>query len=92
MNPPGPFTTAELIPSQVHAEVTAYAVNNDKMHARALRGANGWQPWQAAKRFREEPGLIPLVYSEQQALNQCGWGHVWRRREHILEGFVAEQC
>ena len=82
MNPPGPFTTAELIPSQVHAEVTAYAVNNDKMHARALRGANGWQPWQAAKRFREEPGLIPLVYSEQQALNQCGWGHVWRRREN----------
>ena len=72
---PGPFTTSELIPEQVRRDVEAYAKSNDKMHSRAMRGSKGWQ---VAKGLREDP----LVYTEREALNECGWGHVWRRRDN----------
>ena len=73
LSPPGPFTTAELIPSAVVGEVTEYRLKVDALHARALRGANGWQ---AAKGLRP----TPLYYTESEALNACGRGYTWRKR------------
>ena len=38
---------------------------------RALRGNNGWRE---ASKLRP----TPKYYSEEEAINPCGWGFIWR--------------
>ena len=72
-NPPGPFTTAELIPDGVVPRVAAHGQAVSALLKRARRGKNGWK---VARRLRPEA----LILEEHEALNPCGRGYVWRKR------------
>jgi hypothetical protein len=73
-DPPGPFTTAQLIPAAVQEQVQKFA----KEVAEALRRAgSGPDGWRVARKLRP----TPVAFSEAEALNECGWGFAWRRRD-----------
>lgn len=72
-NPPGPFTTAELIPDGVVPNVSAHGRRVKDILGRAQRGDKGAQ---VARSLRPQP----LIYTEEQALNPCGRGYVWQQR------------
>ena len=72
-NPPGPFSTAELIPDGVVPNVSAHGRRVRDILRRAQRGDKGAQ---VARALRPQP----LIYTEAQALNPCGWGYVWHKR------------
>ena len=72
-NPPGPFTTAQLIPQPAIEGVTNHHQQVASMLARAGRGEQGWRH---AKRLRPQA----LILEEHEALNECGRGHVWAKR------------
>ena len=71
--PPGPFTTAQLIPAAVVEKVHAHGHAFLGCLERAGRGEHGWRH---ARQLRPEA----LILTEQEALNECGWGYVWRKR------------
>ena len=73
--PPGPFTTAQLIPAKCHGEVVHHGRVVAGLLSRA-RGSKGGA--HAACKQRPEP----LIYEEHEALNECGWGYTWRKRPH----------
>ena len=72
--PPGPFTTAQLIPLAVQQQVLQFASEVTEVLRRADGGANGWR---VARKLRP----TPMAFSEAEALNECGWGFAWRRRD-----------
>ena len=75
VDPPGPFTTDQLIPADVQRDVPAHAVQVRACIRRA-KGSGGGAV-HVARRLRPEA----LIYEEHEALNPCGWGYVWRRRD-----------
>ena len=75
-SPPGPFSTAQLIPDKVVLEVTNHGRLIQQVLARCARGANGWKVMRRAR-------PLPLTYSESEGINACGHGYVWRRRAHV---------
>jgi hypothetical protein len=74
VDPPGPFTTAQLIPADVQRQVQQHGRDVRACLRRALGGGSGGV--HVARRLRPEA----LILEEHEALNECGWGHVWRRR------------
>ena len=72
--PPGPFTTAQLIPIAVQEQVLKFAADVAEALRRADGGVNGWR---VARKLRP----VPVAFSETEALNECGWGFAWRRRD-----------
>jgi hypothetical protein len=73
-DPPGPFSTAELIPDGVVDKVKKHGRQVQEALRRSRRGTDGWK---AGKRLRPEA----LILSEEEALNECGRGFVWRKRK-----------
>ena len=73
-DPPGPFTTAQLIPAAVQEQVQKFAKEVAEALRRAGGGADGWR---VARKLRP----TPTAFSEAEALNECGWGFAWRRRD-----------
>ena len=67
---PGPFTTAQLIPDGIYHKTVGFGRDITNCLKRARRGEDGWR---IARDLRPEP----LVWTEQQALNPCGWGFRW---------------
>jgi hypothetical protein len=81
--PPGPFTTEELIPDKMLAVIVDHGDALDSSAARAGRGKNGHHQ---AKKLRPEC----RAFTEKQALNPCGRGHIWRfneadRKWHVVQ-------
>ena len=72
-NPPGPFTTAQLIPSKCWHEVTEHGALIGSLLDRSERGEMGHRVALTQRPAR-------LHYTEEQALNPCGWGHDWIQR------------
>ena len=73
LNPPGPFTTEQLIPMGVYEDVVDYVrVVSGEVIPRARRGGNGWRH---ARDLRPDP----KTYTEEEALNECGRGYQWER-------------
>ena len=85
VNPPGPFTTDELIPAEAQRKV--------RQHGRAVRAclrrarSGGSAAVSVARRLRPEALILeqseavdPVDLAEHEALNPCGRGFVWRRR------------
>ena len=75
-NPPGPFTSKQLIP------VAAFdGVNRHRRATRAamVRAAAGPQGWAVAKSLRPDA----LVLEEHEALHECGWGHTWQKQPAV---------
>ena len=72
-NPPGPFTTAELIPDGVVPNVSAHGRRVRDILRRAQRGHKGAQ---MARALRPQP----LIYTEAEALNPRARGYVWHKR------------
>ena len=68
---PGPFTTEELIPSKVYDETVSFGKQVVKLLRRAKRGKDGWR---IARDMRPES----KTWTEEEALNPCGRGWVWR--------------
>ena len=75
-DPPGPFTTAQLIPEDVVTRVEAHGRRVVDLLKRARRGARGAQ---VARGMRPEA----LILEEHEALNECGRGWTWRRRSDV---------
>ena len=73
LNPPGPFSTAQLIPQSVLEGVTAHGSRVRHLLGRAKRGVGGPQ---VARKLRP----VPLIFTEDEALNPCGRGFVWCKR------------
>ena len=71
---PGPFTTAQLIPVSVQGQVVRFASEVAAALKRADAGDSGWR---VARKLRP----TPVAFSEAEALNECGWGFAWRRRD-----------
>lgn len=71
---PGPFTTAQLIPVSVQGQVLQFASEVAAALKRADAGDSGWR---VARKLRP----TPVAFSESEALNECGWGFAWRRRD-----------
>ena len=81
--PPGPFTTAQLIPQAVYESVVKHGrTTSTTVLERAARGANGWR---AAKSLRPEP----LIYSEEEALHPCGRGRQWYQPDPSIDRWWA---
>ena len=76
VDPPGPFTTAQLIPIGVPERVIEHGRRVQGSLKRARRGDNGWKQ---ARALRPEA----FILEEHEALNPCGWGHVWRQRPDV---------
>ena len=77
-DPPGPFTTEELIPQHVYTDTVEYGrVVSGQVIPRAQRGDNGWR---RARDLRPDP----VTYTEKEALNECGWGYIWEHRADKL--------
>ena len=72
-NPPGPFTTEQLIPNTAQLRVAEQKAKIVDVLKRAARGKQGWA---VAKRLRPEA----LILEEHEALNPCGYGYTWRKR------------
>ena len=72
-DPPGPFTTAELLPAGVYEAVVRHGVQVKHALQRARRGEDAWKH---AKSARPEA----LILEEHEALNPCARGYVWRKR------------
>ena len=72
-NPPGPFTTAQLIPHEAVRRVKKHGAAIVSLLKRAQRGAKGPK---VARGLRPEA----LILEEHEALNRCGRGWTWRRR------------
>ena len=75
-NPPGPFTTAELIPTGTVERVVNTVRGNQACLSRASRGENGPA---AARKIRPEA----LILEQHEALNPCGWGYTWRKQRDV---------
>ena len=71
---PGPFTTAQLIPLPVQGQVLQFAREVAEALKRAGAGDSGWR---VARKLRP----TPVAFSETEALNECGSGFAWRRRD-----------
>ena len=76
VDPPGPFTTAQLIPPDAIYSVTTHRRAVTLAIARARRGRKGWA---AAKRLRP----AALILEEEEALNPCGRGYTWSKRDGV---------
>ena len=74
VNPPGPFTTDQLIPRDTQRRVHQHG-QLVKMCIKRARGG-GASSVHVARRLRPEA----LILVEREALNPCGFGYVWRRR------------
>ena len=72
-NPPGPFTTAQLIPRKCVQEVIAHGELIGSLLDRAERGVSGHRASLSQRPAR-------LHYTEEQALNPCGRGYDWIQR------------
>ena len=69
---PGPFTTEQLIPEGVYRTTVDFGrIISGKVLDRAERGVDGWR---VARDLRPPS----IVWSEHEALNECGWGFRWR--------------
>lgn len=68
---PGPFTTEQLIPEGIYHTTVGFGKGIFKCLDRAGRGEQGW-------RIARDLRPVPLIFTEQQALNPCGWGFTWR--------------
>ena len=75
-NAPTPKTTEELIPEKVFSAVVSHGRLVQSVLRRARRGKDGWKQ---ARSARPEA----LIFEEHEALNECGWGWVWRKRPAI---------
>jgi hypothetical protein len=58
----------------VQEQVQKFAKEVAEALRRAGGGADGWR---VARKLRP----IPTAFSEAEALNECGWGFAWRRRD-----------
>ena len=76
VNPPGPFKTKVLIPKKAFDGVSDH---RRKVRAAMVRAAAGPQAWAVAKSLRP----AALVLEEHEALNECGWGHTWRKQPSV---------
>ena len=81
---PGPFTTEELIPEGIYRTTTGYGRAIIKCLKRALKGKDGWR---VARDLRPEAH----VWTEQEALNPCGWGFTWRfnKKDNLWHAVTA---
>ena len=75
-NPPGPFTTEQLIPSETVTLVERQARANRECLSRGRRGSSAGGSSSMAKRLRPEA----LILEQHQTLNSCGWGYTWQKR------------
>ena len=86
VSPPGPFTTKQLIPDACTSRVVQHGHEVRRALLRARRGADGWK---AARSIRPEA----LILEEHEALNECGWGYIWRKRpQEDLWDAVQPSC
>lgn len=75
VNPPGPFTSAELIPDAAIVATGDHHLRVVNVLDRASRGDQGWR---VAKGLRPDA----LIMQESEALHERGWGYTWKRRQH----------
>ena len=71
-NPPGPFTTEQLIPQETRRRVLEHGLKVRIALQRAQRGDAGVH---VAKRLRPEV----LILTEEETLNPCGRGFTWQK-------------
>ena len=76
MNPPGPFTSKQLIPTKAFDGVTKH---RRATRAAMVRAAAGPQGWAVAKSLRPDA----FVLEEHEALNECGWGYTWQKQPSV---------
>ena len=69
---PGPFTTKQLFPKGMVERVVRFVHQVGQCLDRAARGSEGWR---AARALRP----APEIFTEEEALNPCGFGFAWRR-------------
>ena len=74
---PGPFTTAELVPSKTWQEVAAFQRDTEKCVDRATRGADGWK---AARQLRPQA----IAFTEEECLNPRARGHSYTQHTDDL--------
>ena len=82
IDPPGPFTTEELIPG---AAVTA-TVDHRKSIKTCIGRAGRAGGAAIAKRLRPEA----LILTPEETLNECGRGYPWRQRDTDKKWEVAQ--
>ena len=72
VDPPGPFTTDELIPRDCPTKVKQHVSAWEASIGRAGRGPLGWK---TARALRPEA----LILEQRECLNSCGFGFTWQQ-------------
>jgi hypothetical protein len=83
VDPPGPYTTAQLIPKETYDFVVQFGMRVSGAHGRSRRGTRGAD---VANSQRPEAH----TFTEEEALNPCGRGNNWMFNQkdkmwHVLQ-------